>query len=83
MRGLGEKQENDKARIGLTIEEAERLIKDGVAYELDGGWQPESDERDKSVPTTDSKLAEENNVVVGNERKAEDQAERRSVSHKN
>jgi len=83
MRGLGEKQKNDKVRIGLTIEEAERLIKDGVAYGLDGGWQPESDEENKSITTTDSKLAGENVVVLGNERKAEDQAERRSVSHKN
>jgi hypothetical protein len=94
VKAVGKKQKNDNCRFGLTEDEAERLMEDGVAGELEGlGWESGSDredednERGKSVPLivnqSDSESTEA--VVAGTKRKAEDQVDdstRRSAPRK-
>jgi len=36
VKAVGKKQKNDKSRFGLTADEAERLMEDGVADEIEG-----------------------------------------------
>lgn len=72
MRTLGKKQKHDEGRFGLTPEEAERLIEDGVVEELGGyGWEPANDFENED--NGQEEYTED--VVVGTKRKAEDQAD--------
>jgi hypothetical protein len=92
VRALGKKQKGDQDWFGLTPEEAERLMEDGVADELEGlGWEPPSDNEDEengqdisaSLVVNPSESSED--VVAGMKRKAEDQAddsERRPAGRK-
>lgn len=79
MRALGKKQKDNEGRFGLTVEEANRLMKDEVAEELDGGWAPtsESDEEDESIlpSTTERTSADKTDILAGTKRKAEDKAD--------
>jgi hypothetical protein len=48
VKAVGKKQRNDKGRFGLTGDEAERLMEDGVADELEGlGWESPCDREDE------------------------------------
>ena len=92
VQALGKKQKHDEARFGLTAEEAERLMEDGVADELEGlGWESSSDRDDagegagKSGPLAVNQSESTGDVVAGTKRKAEDQAddsERRPAARK-
>jgi hypothetical protein len=85
---LGKKQRHDKSRFGLTDNEAQRLMEDGVVEELQGmGWEDLDDSEDESDgqgPTSPAANQSEPTVdVAGTKRKAEDPAddsERRPVS---
>ena len=74
---LGKKQKNDKGSFGLTSDEAERLMEDGVVDELEGlGWQASSD-RDSDDENGQDKWGVDHcgDVVAGVKRKAEEQAD--------
>lgn len=85
IRALGKKQKSDDGSLGLTCKEAERLMKDGVADELDGSEsQSMSDESDDEVgegegasrsPVTMSELERLQVKTIGTKRKAEDEAD--------
>jgi hypothetical protein len=90
VKAVGKKQRNDKGRFGLTGDEAERLMEDGVADELEGlGWESpcdreEDNEHGKTAPGRKSIRSTEE-VVAGTKRKAEDQIDdstRRSAPRK-
>ncbi|KIM90358.1 hypothetical protein PILCRDRAFT_1673 [Piloderma croceum F 1598] len=93
VKAVGKKQKNDKCRFGLTEDEAERLMEDGVADELEGlGWvswgdrEDEDNERGKSAPLiVNQSESTTEDVVAGTKRKAEDQVDdstRRSAPRK-
>lgn len=82
VKALGKKQKNDKGRFGLTTDEAERLMEDGVADELEGlGWESQCDSEDedneqgKSSPLVVNQSESTKESVAGTKRKAEDQVD--------
>lgn len=94
VRALRKKQKHDKGRFDLTDAEAERLIEDGDADDLQGlGWEPscDSDSEDvsnepgQSAPPAVNQPDFTGVVVTGAKRKAEDQtddSERRPAPRK-
>jgi hypothetical protein len=92
VKALGKKQKNDKGRFGLTVDEADRLMEDGVGSELEGmGWESscgsedEGNEQGKSAPPVVNQPESTKAVVAGTKRKAEDQVDdstRRSAPRK-
>jgi hypothetical protein len=92
VKAVGKKQRNDKGRFGLTEDEAERLMEDGVTDELEGlGWESPCDREDgdneqgKTAPLVANQSESTEEVVTGTKRKAEDQIDdsiRRSAPRK-
>jgi len=82
VKAVGKKQKNDKYYFGLMEDEAEHVMGDGVAGELEGlGWESSSDREEednegaKSAPLIVNQSKSTKEVVAEMKRKAEDQVD--------